>query len=159
MRIRLKATDFLFEVKRVSYSLAISWSWVYDCELNVFVYLIYTFASTYLFLFLSITTYNTSAKRVSGQFVKTSYAWVENFGWGKLEYQKSMGGTTKKGGTKFWNFTGRSKTGDTISDSNLVGGGGDLGGNYVYTAWNLHIQRIQEQALNTLYNAVNSDYN
>ena len=158
MRIRLKATDFLFEVKRVSYSLAISWSWVYDCELNVFVYLIYTFASTYLFLFLSITTYNTSAKRVSGQFVKTSYAWVENFGWGKLEYQKSMGGTTKKGGTKFWNFTGRSKTGDTISDSNLVGGG-DLGGNYVYTAWNLHIQRIQEQALNTLYNAVNSDYN
>ena len=157
MRIRLKATDFLFEVKRVSYSLAISWSWVYDCELNVFVYLIYTFASTYLFLFLSITTYNTSAKRVSGQFVKTSYAWVENFGWGKLEYQKSMGGTTKKGGTKFWNFTGRSKTGDTISDSNLVGG--DLGGNYVYTAWNLHIQRIQEQALNTLYNAVNSDYN
>ena len=124
MRIRLKATDFLFEVKRVSYSLAISWSWVYDCELNVFVYLIYTFASTYLFLFLSITTYNTSAKRVSGQFVKTSYAWVENFGWGKLEYQKSMGGTTKKGGTKFWNFTGRSKTGDTISDSNLVEGGG-----------------------------------
>ena len=158
MRIRLKATDFLFEVKRVSYSLAISWSWVYDCELNVFVYLLYTFASTYLFLFLSITTYNTSAKRVSGQFVKTSYAWVENFGWGKLEYQKSMGGTTKKGGTKFWNFTGRSKTGDTISDSNLVGGG-DLGGNYVYTAWNFHIQCIQEQALNTLHNAVNSDYN
>ena len=42
------------------------------------------------------------------------------------------GGDHKKGGIKFWNFIGgKQKGGDTIFDSNLVGGGGDLGGNRV----------------------------
>ena len=50
----------------------------------VFVYLKYKFASIYLFLFVSITTCNTIAERVSGQFVETSYTSVENVGGGDL---------------------------------------------------------------------------
>ena len=38
----------------------------------LFVYLKYKFVFSYLFLFLNITAYNTSAY-VSGQFVKTRY--------------------------------------------------------------------------------------
>ena len=57
------AKDFLFEVKietyfLVSYFLKLGYMIVnWMC---LFVYLKYTFASTYLFLFLSIITYNTS---------------------------------------------------------------------------------------------------
>ena len=57
------AKDFLFEVKietyfLVSYFLKLGYMIVnWMC---LFVYLKYTFASTYLFQFLSIITYNTS---------------------------------------------------------------------------------------------------
>ena len=64
----------------------------------VFVYLKYKFASIYLFLFVSITTCNTIAERVSGQFVETSYTSVENVGEGGLEYYKLMGEPQKGGG-------------------------------------------------------------
>ena len=63
-----------------------------------FVYLKYNFASIYLFLFVSITTCNTIAERVSGQFVETSYTSVENVGGGGLEYYKLMGEPQKGGG-------------------------------------------------------------
>ena len=48
---------------------------------------------------------------------------LKMLGGGKLEYCKSMGRITKKGGTKFWDFSGeKQKEGDTIFDSNLAGG-------------------------------------
>ena len=60
---KVKGKDFLFEVKRVSYSLIlypeVGYMIVY--WICLFVYLKCKFASTYLFLFLSITSYNTSA--------------------------------------------------------------------------------------------------
>ena len=46
---------------------------------------------------------------------------------GKLEYYKSMGGTTKKGGKNFEISVGISKRGlKTIFDSNFVGSGGGV---------------------------------
>ena len=41
-----------------------------------------------------------------------------------LNIKNQWGGDHKKGGIKFWNFIGgKQKGGDTIFDSNLVGGG------------------------------------
>ena len=67
----------------------------------LFVYLKYKFASTYLFLFKSTTTYNTSAYRVSGKFVQTSYTKVKILGGPKLEYYKLVGEPQKGRGTNF----------------------------------------------------------
>ena len=70
--------------------LGISWCWVYK------------FTSTYLFLFLSITTYKTlSSYRVSGQLMQNNYRQVKILGGGKLEYYKLMKGTTQKRGRNF----------------------------------------------------------
>ena len=70
----------------------------------LFLYLKYKFAPLYLFLFVSITTYNTSAWRISGQFVQTSYTKVENFKRRKLEYYKSMGEPKNRAGGRGANF-------------------------------------------------------
>ena len=68
-----------------------------------------------------------SAYCVRGLFVQTSYIKVENFGWGKFEYYKSMGGggTIKKGegGPNFFKVQWReAKGGIMIFDLNLMGG-------------------------------------
>ena len=76
-----------------------------------FVYLKYNFASIYLFLFVSITTCNTIAERVSGQFVETSYTSVENVGGGGLEYYKLMWGTTRREKPNFELSMGKAKRG------------------------------------------------
>ena len=78
------------------------------------------------------TTYNTSPERVSDQLCKPVIPKWKILGGGKPEYYKSMGEPQKKrGGSNFEISVGGSKNrgeGDTIFDSNLVGG--NLGGNY-----------------------------
>ena len=53
--------------------------------------------------------------------MQNSYTHVENFGWGKLEYFKSLGGTTKRGVPNFEISVGEAKRGNPNFDSDLVG--------------------------------------
>ena len=108
----------------------------------LFVYLIYKFASTYLYLFLSITTYKTlSSYCVSGQLMQNNYTQVKILGGSKLEYYKLMKGTTQKRGRNFEISVGGSKRKE--HDFWLkTGGWENLGGNYGFIFGRIYTKNI-----------------
>ena len=63
-------------------------------------------------------------------FCKPLIQKLKILGGGKLEYYKSMEGTTKKGEGKFWNFNGVKQKGVEHDFWLKFSGGKNLGGNY-----------------------------
>ena len=113
--------------------LPISWCWIYDCELNVFVCVFKIKACFYLFVSVP-EYYNLQHPKCllcyRSVCVNQLYI-VENFGWGKLGYYKPMRRASKKGG--IGNFRGKIEGGGQKGVHNFwlkFGGWKNLEGNY-----------------------------
>ena len=122
MSLRLKAKDFLLEVKRVRYSLVRYFvklgrtECVCLCIWNLSLLLLSCFCSWVLQLIthvLNVLVVSSCKPVIHKLKILCGGNWNVENQWG--EPQKGGGGT-------FWNFSGGSKRGDTIFDSNLVGG-------------------------------------
>ena len=104
--------------------LPISWCWIYDCELNVFVCVFKIKACFYLFVSVP-EYYNLQHPKCllcyRSVCVNQLYI-VENFGWGKLGYYKPMRRASKKGG--IGNFRGK-----------IEGGGAKGGTQFLTQIW------------------------